>query len=160
MPDDEAQSRWEDLHNHVTTQTAQAFVTTFLNRCVRANTEHTASLDDPTSLTGPNATGHAIPVVTTQLLTPRYRHSEKRVVLVDFEGTLWRRDLTKKGVLDLVGAVGPGGERELPKEVEEAVNVLAKLADDRKNEVWLLSGLRVKGVLEAVAEKVPKVGIV
>ena len=81
-------------------------------------------------------------------------------MLVDFEGTLWMRDLTKKGVLDLVGAVGPGGERELPKEVEEAVNVLAKLADDRKNEVWLLSGLRVKGVLEAVAEKVPKVGIV
>ena len=30
----------KDLHNHVTTQSAQAFVTTFLNRCVRAHTEH------------------------------------------------------------------------------------------------------------------------
>lgn len=40
MPEEEAHSRWEDLHNHVTTQTAQTFVTTFLNRCVRAHTEH------------------------------------------------------------------------------------------------------------------------
>lgn len=49
---------------------------------------------------------------------------------------------------------------KLPKEVEEAISVLGKLAEDRRNEVWLLSGLRVKGVLEAVAERVPKVGIV
>ena len=32
-----------DLHNHVVTQTAQAFVTSF--RCLRANTEHTAQTD-------------------------------------------------------------------------------------------------------------------
>ena len=63
----------------------------------------------------------------------------------------------------LGGADASGGERvklKLPEEVEEAIGVLGKLAEDRKNEVWLLSGLRVKGVLEAVAERVPKVGIV
>ena len=45
MPDEEACSRWEDLHNRVTTQTVQAFVTTFLNRCVRSNTEIPAQLE-------------------------------------------------------------------------------------------------------------------
>ena len=49
------------------------------------------------------------------------------------------------------------GEYELP---EEAVDVLKKLTEDRKNEVWLLSGLPVRGALEKVAELVPKVGIV
>ena len=43
---------------------------------------------------------------------------------------------------------------------EEAVNVLGKLAEDPRNEVWLLSGLRVDGVLERFRAKVPKVGIV
>jgi trehalose 6-phosphate synthase complex regulatory subunit len=43
---------------------------------------------------------------------------------------------------------------------EEVADVLGKLADDSRNEVWLLSGLMVDGVLERFREKVPKVGIV
>ena len=49
------------------------------------------------------------------------------------------------------------GEYELP---EGAVDVLKKLTEDRNNEIWLLSGLPVRGVLEKVPELVPKVGIV
>ena len=49
------------------------------------------------------------------------------------------------------------GEYELP---EGAVDVLKNLTEDRKNDVWLLSGLPVRGALEKVAELVPKVGIV
>lgn len=89
------------------------------------------------------------------MLVSKYKHSQKRLLLVDFEGTLWSRDLTKKAVLDL-SAQGAA----LPEAAEKAVVVLGKLAEDRRNEVWLLSGLQVRGVLEAVAEKVPKVGIV
>ncbi|PPQ87717.1 hypothetical protein CVT26_011923, partial [Gymnopilus dilepis] len=59
------------------------------------------------------------------------------------------------------GGGGKDVEVVLPKQVEEAVEVLGKLAEDeRRNEVWLLSGLRARGVLEAVARRVPKVGIV
>lgn len=43
---------------------------------------------------------------------------------------------------------------------EEALNVLERLVADRKNEVWLLSGLRVRGVLERIAERLPGLGIV
>jgi trehalose-6-phosphatase len=89
------------------------------------------------------------------MLVSKYKHSQKRLLLVDFEGTLWSRDLTKKAVLELSA---PGAA--LPEAAERAVAVLGKLAEDRRNEVWLLSGLQVRGVLEAVAEKVPKVGIV
>ncbi|KAF9473941.1 hypothetical protein BDN70DRAFT_924896 [Pholiota conissans] len=149
MDDEEAKSRWEDLHNHVTTQTAQAFVTSFLNRCTRANTEHTASLDDL------NISSSSIPVLTPAMLVPKYKHSQKRLILVDFEGTLWSRDLTKKAVLELSE---PGAR--LPEAAARAMAVLGKLAEDRRNEVWLLSGLQVRGVLDAVAEMVPKVGIV
>jgi trehalose 6-phosphate synthase complex regulatory subunit len=43
---------------------------------------------------------------------------------------------------------------------EEVVNGMGKLAEDLRNEAWLLSGLRVDGVLERLREKMPKVGIV
>lgn len=85
-------------------------------------------------------------------VSPRYKHSRKRLILVDFEGTLWSRDLSRAGLVGMAQ-----GEYVFP---EEAVNVLGKLAEDPKNEVWLLSGLRIDGVLEKVREKVPKVGIV
>jgi len=43
---------------------------------------------------------------------------------------------------------------------EEVLNVLERLVEDPRNEVWLLSGLRVKGVLERVADRLPGMGIV
>ena len=52
---------------------------------------------------------------------------------MDFEGALWRRDLSGEGMMKLAK-----GEYELP---EGAVDVMKNLTEDRKNEVWLLSGL-------------------
>ena len=43
---------------------------------------------------------------------------------------------------------------------EDALNVLQRLVENPRNEVWLLSGLRVKGVLERIAERLPGMGIV
>ncbi|PCH42911.1 glycosyltransferase family 20 protein [Wolfiporia cocos MD-104 SS10] len=135
MSDEEAASRWEDLHSHVVTQSAQAFVTSFLVRCLRVNLEHmqidaleVASLD-------------------VQRVLPSYRHSQKRLLLIDFEGTMWQRDMRKLG-------------RDVFDPPAEALDVLNRLADDPRNEVWLLSGLPVAGTLEVVAEAAPKIGIV
>ncbi|KAF9490894.1 alpha,alpha-trehalose-phosphate synthase [Pleurotus eryngii] len=137
MGDEEAKARWEDLHNHVITQTAQAFVTSFLTRCLRANTEHVqGDLID-------------VPSFNVARVLPRYRHSHKRFLLIDLEGTLWHRDISR-GSLQR-GAFNP------PAEIFE---LLEKLADDKRNEVWLLSGLPVKNVLDQIAQKVPKIGIV
>ena len=94
----------------------------------------------------------SVPPLDLSRVLPRYKHSRKRLILVDFEGTLWIRDLTRAGLVGMAK-----GEYEFP---EEVANVLGKLAEDSRNEVWLLSGLRIDGVLERIREKVPKVGIV
>ena len=94
----------------------------------------------------------SVPQLDLSRVLPRYKHSRKRLILVDFEGTLWIRDLTRAGLVGMAK-----GDYEFP---EEVANVLGRLADDPRNEVWLLSGLRVDGVLERFREKVPKVGIV
>ncbi|OCH91316.1 hypothetical protein OBBRIDRAFT_873262 [Obba rivulosa] len=135
MSDDEAKSRWEDLHSHVVTQSAQAFVTTFLVRCIRASVEHLQS------------DAVAIAALDVQRVLPRYRHSQKRLLLIDFEGTMWQRDMQT-----IVS-----GKFDPPS---DAIALLNRLAEDPKNEVWLLSGLPVKDALEKVAEQAPKIGIV
>ncbi|TCD64575.1 hypothetical protein EIP91_003902 [Steccherinum ochraceum] len=153
MPDDEALSRWEDLHNHVVTQSAQAFVTTFLLRCLRANLSH-----QPDSMN--------VAALDVNFVLPRYKHSEKRLIFIDFEGTLWKRDFNAMRVMAKVqpeatseAGLGLGGWNGWGFE-EDILKVLKKLSDDPRNEVWLLSGLQMKGVLETIANEVPKIGIV
>ncbi|KAJ7151517.1 alpha,alpha-trehalose-phosphate synthase [Mycena filopes] len=137
MSDDEALSRWEDLHNHVTTQTGQAFVTTFLSRCLRSHTEqHLQSRQ-------------AAPTLDVGRVLPRYKHSAKRLVLMDFEGTLWTRPKS--------GAPAEGTE---DAGLERALELLRRFAADRRNDVWLLSGLPIEGVLAHIAKEVPRIGIV
>ncbi|RPD60848.1 hypothetical protein L227DRAFT_547270 [Lentinus tigrinus ALCF2SS1-6] len=145
MKDDEATSRWEDLHNHVVTQSAQAFVTSFLVRCLRSNIEHMQN-NDPAD----------IATLDIQRIIPRYRHSQKRLLLIDFEGTIWERDI--KTIARNAG-VGHGGQPDFVPP-EEALRLLSKLAEDHRNEVWLLSGLPTTSILDVVAEKVPNIGVV
>ncbi|KAG5636272.1 hypothetical protein H0H81_008558 [Sphagnurus paluster] len=161
MSDEEAR----DLHNHVTTQTAQAFVTSFLNRTLRAHAEDLAPHTDSLS---------QVAVLDAARVLPRYRHSHKRLLLLDLEGTLWGRDLSREGLARMeedyraatpgLVASGAAVEKEACRakiEVpEEVLSVLEKLVEDRRNEVWLLSGLRMRGVLERIAERVPRLGIV
>ena len=89
-------------------------------------------------------------------ILPRYRHTQKRLLLIDFEGTIWQRDITtiarNTGVL-------AGSKREFVPP-EDVIKLLNRLAEDPKNQVWLLSGLPVKGMLDVVAEKAPTIGIV
>ena len=63
---------------------AQAFVTSFLTRCLRTNTEHTAQ-------TAPSM----VPVVDTARLLPRCKHSSERPLSLDFEGEVWIRDMSR-----------------------------------------------------------------
>ncbi|KAI0315017.1 alpha-trehalose-phosphate synthase [Amylostereum chailletii] len=137
MDDEEAFSRWEDLHNHVVTQTAQAFATSFLMRCIRTNIEHMQGDAHVTALDLPR-------------VLPRYRHSHRRVLFIDFEDTLWERDPL------LARERQKEGKFEAPVDVLHSVK---KLSEHPRNEVWLLSGLSVKA-LDLVSKAVPKVGLV
>ncbi|CAK5279906.1 unnamed protein product [Mycena citricolor] len=142
MSDDEALSRWEDLHNHVTTQTSQAFVTSFLSRCLRSHTEQ-------------HLQAHSSPPLDMSRLLPKYKHSSKRLLLIDLEGTLWNRPKPK------VGGYAPADlDSRDDVSMELAVELLKQLSSDRRNDVWLLSGLPASGVLTRLAKDVPRVGIV
>ncbi|KAJ7655286.1 alpha,alpha-trehalose-phosphate synthase [Mycena polygramma] len=141
MDDEEASSRWEDLHNHVTTQTGQAFVTTFLSRCLRSHTEQHLQSHDPA------------PTLDMHRVLPRYKHSSKRLLLLDFERTLWARPKPKPGAPASADSAGDAG-------LERALELLRRFAADGRNDVWLLSGLPIEGVLTRVAKEVPRVGIV
>lgn len=136
-----------------------------------------------------------MPPLDVSKVLPRYKHSRRRLVLLDLEGTLWLRDLSRKGLVwmeeDYKRAAGPdeadeedededeeavdaegveriqktGGGSEADKKGEIAIpegvlSVLGKLVEDRRNEVWVLSGLRMRGVLERIAERVHGLGIV
>jgi trehalose 6-phosphate synthase/phosphatase len=88
-------------------------------------------------------------VLDTHCVLSRYKHSQKRLILVDFEGTLWQRDISRTGLMS--NAFAPP---------TTSLDVLKRLADDRRNDVWLLSGLPVGGMMDMVATLVPKIGIV
>ena len=81
------------------------------------------------------------------LLLPRYRHSQRRLLLIDFEDTLWQRHPRLEH---------EGQGQNIPPEAIEAVK---RLSEESKNEVWLLSGLPVKA-LDEVAKEVPRIGFV
>ncbi|KAJ7837220.1 alpha,alpha-trehalose-phosphate synthase [Mycena olivaceomarginata] len=139
MSDDEALGRWEDLHNHVTTQTGQAFVTTFLSRCLRSHTEQHLQSHE------------AAPMLDMHRVLPRYKHSSKRLLLMDLEGTCGRGRGPGLGhPCDTDGDAG----------LERALEVLRRFAADGRNDVWLLSGLPIAGVLSRIAKEVPRIGIV
>lgn len=140
MDDEEAQTRWRDLHSHVITQTAQAFVTSFLTRCLRVHLEHQHQLD----MSDGDGRRASVPPLDVNRVLPRYRHSQKRLVLVDFEGTLWKRDIQPHMKFD-----PPSGALEL----------LRGLAKNEKNDVWLLSGLQIAGALDKIAEEIPEIGL-
>jgi hypothetical protein len=65
---------------------------------------------------------------------------------------LWRRDLTRKGLQAYLK-----GDYKIPEAPLEVLNILS---EDKRNDIWLLSGLPVKDVLDRVAEKVVNIGIV
>lgn len=146
MSDEEASARWQDLHNHVVTQTSQNFVLSFLSRCTRAHTEHVSLFTDSS----------LVPPLDLARLIPKYRHSASRLIFVDFEGCLWVRDMSKRAITEMI----QDGKGPMVEPPEETMQVLERLADDPRNEIWVLSGLPVKGALEKLAERVPGVGIV
>jgi hypothetical protein len=63
---------------------------------------------------------------------------------------LRKRDLTKEGLTRIIRGEFP----------EEVLDILKRLTESRGNEVCSLSGLQVKGILDCVSEKIPKLGIV
>ncbi|KAG8893478.1 hypothetical protein FRC00_010484, partial [Tulasnella sp. 408] len=139
ISDDEAASRWNEMHKHVVSQTAQAFVTSFLTRTLRAHAEHTQR---------PFDTIPTLPPLTDESeVIQELRNSKKRLILFGIENTLVQHD--PKTTRDLSFAV--------PQEV---LDLLQRLSEDERNVIYLLSSRPVAGALEKVADALPYVGII
>ncbi|KAK0492831.1 alpha,alpha-trehalose-phosphate synthase [Armillaria luteobubalina] len=140
--------RWEELLGWVEEQSAQKFVTGFLGRCSRAWQEHQRGTD------GNSRSVEVLDRSKIGRVLVQWRHCKRRLVLVDLEGTLWDREKFrskmkfKKGV----DVLDPG--------LKAAIEVLRCLNADKRNEVWVLSGLTVQGALGVVAKELPDIGIV
>lgn len=158
MPDAEAASNWlvgttrlrpfrailnaagnKDLHRHVAAQTAQTFTNSFLTRVVRAYNDHQRGTDL-----------ESVAQFDVSRVLTQYKYSGKRLVLLDLEDTLWTRKDSAGGF------VRQGTPFVVPRDV---LDILNKLKDDPKNEVWVLSGLPIKGGMDQIADNVPGVGL-
>jgi trehalose 6-phosphate synthase/phosphatase len=68
----------------------------------------------------------------------RYKHSSKRIMLTDLEGTFWMCPKPS----------APADSEDMS--LERALEVLRRLSADCRNDVWLLSGLPIDGVLAGI----------
>ncbi|CAE6435944.1 unnamed protein product [Rhizoctonia solani] len=135
MDDQDCATRWKDLHKHVNTQTAQAFVTSFVTRCIRTHMEYQRrALSE-------------VPQIEPSKVFVNTTSSEKRLILIDWEGALWNEDprITWHS----------GFSPPAPK-----LEIVRKLLANEQNEIWILSGMGVQGGLEKIAAELPGVGLV
>ncbi|KAG9043488.1 hypothetical protein FS837_009481 [Tulasnella sp. UAMH 9824] len=139
ISDEEATTRWNDLHKHVISQTAQAFVTSFLTRTVRAHAEHTQKPVEKIAVLPP-LTGDSE-------VLQEFQKSKKRLILIGVENTLVQHDPKTTRDLDFY----------LP---DDALELLKKLSEDERNVVYLLSSRPVSGALEKIVDTLPNVGFV
>ena len=79
----------------------------------------------------------------------QYKYSNKRLVLLDLEDTLWTRKTS-------AGIIKQGTPFTIPQDVFDILN---KLKGDPKNEIWVLSGLPIKGGMDQISDNVPGVGL-
>jgi trehalose 6-phosphate synthase/phosphatase len=70
--------------------------------------------------------------------------------LIDLEDTLWTRK-TEGGIIK------QGTPFDVPQNVLDLLNMLA---EDHKNEVWVLSGLPIASAMDKIAEKAPGIGLI
>ena len=157
MPDAEAAANWlvsatclcpfgvalnldvhKDLHRHVAAQTAQAFTNSFLTRVVRAYNDHQRGTDV-----------ESVALFDVSRVLTQYKYSAKRLILLDLEDTLWTRKTS-------AGFIKQGTPFTVPQEVLDLLN---KLNDDSKNEIWVLSGLPIKDGMDQIANNVPGIGL-
>lgn len=145
MPEQEKISRWRDLERHVWSQTAQHWCTGFLHALQR---EVVDVKTKPQSASSQGGSHDGLPpVFKASAASAPFDASAKRLLLLDFEGTLCHDDLH---------ASGQQGSALLD---EETTAVLSELAGNAKNTVYIMSGRSV-GDLQDLARSLPKIGFV
>lgn len=132
MDDDEKQRRWSHLRDIVLGQTGGTWAKSIASSLHRVHEERAAH--DSTS----------IPRLSIQNVSGKYKAAERRVFILDYEGTL-APHRTHTGV--------PLGS---PQRV---LDTLTDLLNDPKNLVYIMSG-RMPGELDTAFRTLPKLGMI
>ena len=132
MGDAEKFARWQRLHKVVTTQTGGHWITQLNNVLSRVTTEHMARASS------------AVPRLSATKLGEKYNSSQRRVFILDYEGTL-APHRTSTGI-----------PLSSPQRV---LDVLNELMADSKNIVYVMSGRRPEE-LQSIFHALPTLGLI
>ncbi|KFH48637.1 putative alpha,alpha-trehalose-phosphate synthase [UDP-forming] 106 kDa subunit-like protein [Hapsidospora chrysogenum ATCC 11550] len=132
MSDEEKKERWEKLYGAVAHHTGSLWFNEFLSRLDTVYKEQNKR--DQT----------AVPRLSIQTLSAKYKNSERRLFILDYEGTL-----VSWGPLNQIIPVSP----------QRTLDILNDLVLDERNTVYIMSGRRPEE-LERVFRRVPNIGLI
>jgi trehalose 6-phosphate synthase complex regulatory subunit len=132
MSDEEKQTRWENLYKAVMKHTAEHWFTTFLERLDKVYDEQHRR--DTTS----------VPRLSINLLGRQYQKSERRLFMLDYEGTL-----ASWGSPNDIILTSP----------QRTLDVLNDLLLDERNTVYVMSS-RQPEELDRLFKRVPNLGLI
>lgn len=128
MPEAEREAQFTRLYDHVSTNTVQAWAEKYLNRLVTT-----------VSLFGKSAN---TPSLDKTMLLAKYRVSEKRLFMFDYDGTLT--------------PIVKDPQSAIPS--DRVIRTLKILSADPKNSVWIISG-RDQAFLDEWMGHIPELGL-
>lgn len=132
MKDTEKEQRWHKLHNKVATYDAINWYKLYFKALEHAYKDH--SVRDAT----------AVPRLSLPTLKKSYFKASKRLIILDYEGTLANWDSPGDNV-----TIGP----------KRACDILNDLIEDEKNIVYVMSG-RSTLELDSLFKRVPRLGLI
>ncbi|KAF9356901.1 hypothetical protein BGX26_004576 [Mortierella sp. AD094] len=135
MKEDEKSVRWNELRKHVCTNTAQFWAQGFVSELVKVHSDVQRRYSIH------------IPLLDMAAVLPQYREAKRRLLLLDYDGTLLPYERTT--------AVRSKGKTSSN---EDMVRIVTELAQDPKNTVYIMSG-RTRCSLEDTFGSIPNLGL-
>lgn len=132
MPDEEKEARWNKLYKAVNHHTGAHWFTEFMTRLDRVYDEQHRR--DQTS----------VPRLSINTLAHQYKRSERRLFILDYEGTL-----VSWGPLNKI----------IPTSPQRTLDVLNDLLLDQRNTIYVMSGRRPEE-LDRLFRTVPNLGLI
>lgn len=152
MSEDEKISRWRDLERHVWSQTAQHWCTGFLHALQREAVDvKTRPLHSPGA--GEEAGSDLPPLFDADAAVKAFSTSQKRLILLDLEGTLCSDD----AISHKSGAASDNNAVQDFELTDSVLKALDKLCGSSKNMIYIMSG-RSRSALESLASRFPAIG--
>ncbi|KAF9573378.1 hypothetical protein EC968_008648 [Mortierella alpina] len=134
MKDDEKAVRWNELRKNVCTNTAQFWATDFVSELIKVHSDVQRRYSIH------------IPLLNMRVILPEFRAAKRRLLLLDYDGTLLPYERNTP-----VRSKGKTSR-------EDMVKIVAELAKDPKNIVYIMSG-RTREGLDKVFGSIGNIGL-